>query len=188
MRMPCWFSIPGSGASRRPLLVQMPYSSPTSTQITSMSRRLSGLGAPVYGPADANMPGLEIIPVKAEQEFIAAGFRVRAVGGRHASIYRGLPDCADLGYVGKREPLSPGRLARCSRATRRNPAGPRARVLDDDQRSDRVRQCHQSKACLRDPRRQLNERGLASVNGWLEQGAEGSYRYPGESVHQDPSA
>ncbi|GIE28148.1 MBL fold metallo-hydrolase [Actinoplanes italicus] len=37
--------------------------------------------------------------VEAGDEFTAAGFRVTAVGGRHAEIYDGLPGCANLGYV-----------------------------------------------------------------------------------------
>ena len=33
------------------------------------------------------------------EEFSAAGFTVRAVGARHAFVYDGLPDCANLGYM-----------------------------------------------------------------------------------------
>src|SRR5687768_14819540 len=61
--------------------------------------RLIGLGVPVYAPADANIPQLEVIGVSPGEEFTAAGFRVRAVGGRHAFIYGGQPDCANLGYI-----------------------------------------------------------------------------------------
>ncbi|MGH3760903.1 MBL fold metallo-hydrolase, partial [Actinophytocola sp.] len=53
--------------------------------------RLAGLGVPVYAPRDAAIPGLEVIGVSAGEEFTAAGFRVRAVGGRHAVIYGGQP-------------------------------------------------------------------------------------------------
>lgn len=31
--------------------------------------------------------------------FEAAGFRVRAVGGRHAEVYEGFPDCANVGFI-----------------------------------------------------------------------------------------
>jgi L-ascorbate metabolism protein UlaG (beta-lactamase superfamily) len=61
--------------------------------------RLAGLGVPVYAPADADIPRVEVTPVRSGEEFTAAGFRVRAVGGRHASVYNGRPDCANLGYV-----------------------------------------------------------------------------------------
>jgi L-ascorbate metabolism protein UlaG (beta-lactamase superfamily) len=37
--------------------------------------------------------------VTAGDEFDAAGFTVRAVGGLHAEIYDGLPGCANIGYV-----------------------------------------------------------------------------------------
>lgn len=70
--------------------------------------RLAGLGAPVYAPADADIPGLETVPVSAGEEFTAAGFRVRAVGGRHAVVYGGRPDCANLGYLVDEELYHPG--------------------------------------------------------------------------------
>jgi L-ascorbate metabolism protein UlaG (beta-lactamase superfamily) len=37
--------------------------------------------------------------VAAGDEFTAAGFQVRAVGGEHAEIHDGLPGCANLGYL-----------------------------------------------------------------------------------------
>lgn len=61
--------------------------------------RLAGLGVPVYAPADADIPRLRTIPVGTGEEFTAAGFRVRAVGGRHAPVYNGQPNCANLGYL-----------------------------------------------------------------------------------------
>ena len=61
--------------------------------------RLAGLGAPVYAPAGAEISRPRFIGVAADEEFTAAGFHVKAVGGRHAAIYGGQPDCANLGYV-----------------------------------------------------------------------------------------
>ncbi len=61
--------------------------------------RLAGLGAPVYAPASAAIPDLDFTEVGAGQELTLAGFRVRAVGGRHATAYDGRPDCANLGYI-----------------------------------------------------------------------------------------
>jgi L-ascorbate metabolism protein UlaG (beta-lactamase superfamily) len=61
--------------------------------------RLAGLGVPVHAPAGADIPRLETVRVTAGTEFTAAGFRVRAVGGRHAPIHAGRPDCVNLGYV-----------------------------------------------------------------------------------------
>lgn len=43
--------------------------------------------------------GDAVIGVSSGDAFDAAGFAVRAVGGRHAEIIDGLPDCPNLGYV-----------------------------------------------------------------------------------------
>jgi L-ascorbate metabolism protein UlaG (beta-lactamase superfamily) len=61
--------------------------------------RLAGLGVPVYAPADVNIPRPDVTGVSPGEEFTAAGFHIRAVGGRHALIYGGQPDCANLGYI-----------------------------------------------------------------------------------------
>src|SRR5689334_2129500 len=64
--------------------------------------RLAGLGAPVFVPEGAVLPPLADLPVtrvRAGQRFTAAGVPVLAVGGRHATIHGGQPDCVNLGYV-----------------------------------------------------------------------------------------
>src|SRR5688500_14286237 len=61
--------------------------------------RLRGLGVPVYAPADAAIADLDVTGVRSGEEFTAAGFTVRAFGGRHAFIYGGEPDCANLAYL-----------------------------------------------------------------------------------------
>jgi L-ascorbate metabolism protein UlaG (beta-lactamase superfamily) len=43
--------------------------------------------------------GDAVVAVNPGDEFTAAGFRVRVVGGRHAEIYEGLPGCANIGFV-----------------------------------------------------------------------------------------
>jgi L-ascorbate metabolism protein UlaG (beta-lactamase superfamily) len=43
--------------------------------------------------------GDDAISVAAGEEFTAAGFTVRAVGGRHAEIVDGLPGCPNLGFI-----------------------------------------------------------------------------------------
>lgn len=58
----------------------------------------------VHGPADwadSVRPRLggAVAGVAAGDSFTAAGFDVVAVGGRHAEIIDGLPDCANLGYA-----------------------------------------------------------------------------------------
>jgi L-ascorbate metabolism protein UlaG (beta-lactamase superfamily) len=61
-------------------------------------------GLIVHGPtawveAQRERLGDAATGVEAGATFTAAGFAVRAVGGRHAEIIDGLPDCANLGYV-----------------------------------------------------------------------------------------
>ncbi|MGW3615201.1 MBL fold metallo-hydrolase [Micromonospora sp. NPDC005163] len=146
--------------------------------------RLAGLGVPVYAPAEADLPRLAVTGVSAGEEFTPAGFRVRAVGGRHAFIYGGQPDCANLGYLVEDALYHPGDSLHV-------PEQPVETLLVPAQGSwlKLVEAIDSVKAV--DPRRaiaihdaQLNERGLASVNGWLGEKAGDRYRYltPGESL------
>ncbi|MET8355001.1 MULTISPECIES: MBL fold metallo-hydrolase [unclassified Micromonospora] len=146
--------------------------------------RLAGLGVPVYAPAEADLPRLAVTGVSAGEEFTPAGFRVRAVGGRHAFIYGGQPDCANLGYLVEDALYHPGDSLHV-------PEQPVETLLVPAQGSwlKLVEAIDFVKAV--DPRRaiaihdaQLNERGLASVNGWLGEKAGDRYRYltPGESL------
>jgi L-ascorbate metabolism protein UlaG (beta-lactamase superfamily) len=145
--------------------------------------RLLGLGVPVYAPAAADIPRLAVTGVSAGEEFAAAGFRVRAVGGRHAFIYDGRPDCANLGYVVDDEVYHPGDALHV-------PDQPVDTLLVPAQASwlkmveaiDFVRAVKPRRAFpIHDA--QLNDRGLGSVNAWLGEETEG-YRYlaPGESA------
>src|SRR5262249_3569783 len=43
--------------------------------------------------------GSAVHTVTLGEELTASGFHVKAVGGKHAVIYNGIPDCANLGYV-----------------------------------------------------------------------------------------
>jgi L-ascorbate metabolism protein UlaG (beta-lactamase superfamily) len=146
--------------------------------------RLAGLGVPVYAPAGADIPRLETTGVSAGEEFIAAGFRVRAVGGQHAFIYGGQPDCVNLGYIVDGACYHPGDSLHA-------PQQPIETLLVPVQGSwlkmaeaiDFVRAIEPLRAfAIHDA--QLNERGLSSVNGWLAEQTDNGYRYlaPGESV------
>ncbi|MFG3259546.1 MBL fold metallo-hydrolase [Streptomyces sp. NPDC048172] len=152
--------------------------------------RLAGLGVPVHAPAEAHLPGLpglpglEVTRVSSGARFEAGGFRVRAVGGRHASIYGGQPDCANLGYVIEDEVYHPGDALHV-------PDQPVGTLLVPVQGSwmktaeaiDFVRAVAPRRAfAIHDA--QLNERGLSSVNGWLTEETDCGYRYlrPGESA------
>jgi L-ascorbate metabolism protein UlaG (beta-lactamase superfamily) len=146
--------------------------------------RLAGLGVPVHAPAGARISGLSVTGVTVGEEFDAAGFRVRAVGGRHAEIYGGLPDCANLGYLVDDRLYHPGDSLHL-------PAQPvetlfvpmQASWLKTVEAIDFLRAVRPERAFgIHDA--QINRRGRESVNGWLgEQGA-GAYRWlaPGETA------
>jgi L-ascorbate metabolism protein UlaG (beta-lactamase superfamily) len=58
----------------------------------------------VHGPASwadsaRDRLGNHVVGLSTGDAFSAAGFEVTAVGGKHAEIIDGLPDCANLGYV-----------------------------------------------------------------------------------------
>jgi len=64
--------------------------------------RLTGIDVPVFAPAGAvlaDLPESGLTRISSGDAFEAAGFAVRAVGGRHAEIHGGLPQCANLGYL-----------------------------------------------------------------------------------------
>jgi L-ascorbate metabolism protein UlaG (beta-lactamase superfamily) len=63
---------------------------------------LAADGVPVFAPVGAvlgDLPEPGLTRVSSGDAFEAAGFAVRAVGGRHAEIHGGLPQCANLGYL-----------------------------------------------------------------------------------------
>ncbi|MEU5211414.1 MBL fold metallo-hydrolase [Streptomyces sp. NPDC020742] len=146
--------------------------------------RLAGLGVPVHAPAEAHIPGLEVIEVSSGTEFTAGGFRVRATGGRHAPVHGGRPDCANLGYLVDEAVYHPGDSLHV-------PGQPIETLLVPVQGSwlktaeaiDFVRAIGPRRAfAIHDA--QLNDRGLRSVNGWLAEATHSGYRHlrPGESL------
>ncbi|MEU7935449.1 MBL fold metallo-hydrolase [Micromonospora echinofusca] len=148
--------------------------------------RLAGLGVPVFVPEDAVLPDLAPLPVTrvaAGQRFTAAGLTVTALGGRHAAIHGGQPDCANLGYLVGDGVYHPGdSLHRPDRAVETLLVPAQASWLKLTEAIDfatavgaeRVFPIHDA---------QLNERGLGSVNGWFAETVAG-YRHlaPGESA------
>ncbi|MFG1780074.1 MBL fold metallo-hydrolase [Micromonospora sp. NPDC049051] len=148
--------------------------------------RLAGLGVPVFAPEGAALPDLAPLPVTrvaAGQRFIAAGLTVTALGGRHATIHGGQPDCPNLGYLVGDAVYHPG-------DSLHRPGQPVETLLVPAQASwlklteaiafanavgaERVFPIHDA---------QLNARGLSSVNGWFAETVTG-YRHlaPGESA------
>lgn len=146
--------------------------------------RLAGLGVPVHVPADADVPRLEAIRVTPGSEFTAAGFRVRAVGGRHAPVHAGRPACANLGYVIDDAVYHPGDALHVPGQPIETLMVPlQASWLKTTEAIDFVNAVAPRRAFgIHDG--QINERGLGSVNGWLAEQADHGYRYlrPGESL------
>jgi L-ascorbate metabolism protein UlaG (beta-lactamase superfamily) len=150
--------------------------------------RLVGLGVPVFAPAGADLTldglALAVTEVRAGETFTAAGLPVRAVGGRHATIYGGQPDCANLGYVVGDSVYHPGdslHVPEVPVETLLVPA--QASWLKLNEAIDFVRAVRPERAFpIHDA--QLNERGLESVNGWMSEETDAGYRYlaPGETA------
>jgi L-ascorbate metabolism protein UlaG (beta-lactamase superfamily) len=152
--------------------------------------RLAGLGVPVYAPADARIAALEatrgliVIPMTSGQECTAAGFKVRAVGSRHAFIYDGQPDCANLGYVVEDRLYHPGDALHVPDQPIETLLVPvHGSWLRTGEAIDFVKAVKPQRTfAIHDA--QLNERGLDGVNAWLAAEAASGYRYlaPGEAA------
>ncbi|WP_404794075.1 MBL fold metallo-hydrolase [Streptomyces tendae] len=146
--------------------------------------RLRGLGVPVYAPESAHLPGLDFERVVAGEEFTAAGFRVTAQGGRHARVYGGLPDCANLGYLVDDRLYHPGdSLHRPDRPVETLLVPVQGSWLKTEEAVDFVRAVAPERAFgIHDG--QVNERGLNSLNGWLGNECGDRYRWlaPGASA------
>lgn len=148
---------------------------------------LAGLDLPVFAPDGADLAGLgagRVTRVQVGDVFTAAGWPVQAVGGRHAFIVDGLPDCANLGYVVDGEAYHPGDALHV-------PAGPVRTVfvpmqgswLKTDEAIRFVNAIAPERAFgIHDG--QLNERGIDAISGWLADETTADYRYltPGESA------
>lgn len=146
--------------------------------------RLAEAGIPVFAPAGADISGLDVTWVTSDQEFEAAGFRIRAVGARHAFIYDGLPDCPNLGYVVDDRLYHPGdALFVPDQAIEALLVPAQGSWLKLVEAIDFVRAIQ--------PRRTfpihdvgLSERGLASVSAWFGRATDCGYRWlaPGETA------
>ncbi|MCZ1006028.1 MBL fold metallo-hydrolase [Streptomyces lydicus] len=146
--------------------------------------RLTELCIPVYAPKAARIPGLDFTGVVAGEQFTAAGFRVTAHGGEHARIYGGLPDCANVGYLVGDRLYHPGdSLHVPDRPVETLLVPLQGSWMKTDEAIDFVRAVGPERAYgIHDG--QVNERGLASLNGWLTRECGGRYRRlpPGATV------
>lgn len=144
--------------------------------------RLAGLGVPVYAPAGADLPGLDVVALTPGATVEVAGFTVGAVGARHATIYSGKPDCAHLGYLVD-DLYHPGDSVHLPGVPVRTLLVPvHGTWLKGTEAIDFLRTVDPEVA-IGIHEAQLNERGLSSVNAWLAEN-HASYRYlaPGDSL------
>lgn len=150
--------------------------------------RLAGLRVPIYAPAGADIPRVDVIEVQPGQTFTAAGFTVTAVGGRHAPVRPGQVTCPNLGYMVEGTVYHPGDALHV-------PTGPVDTVLVPMQASwlktteviDFI-QAIAPRLALGIHDAQINDRGRASINGWLDRHAGTDYRWlpPQSSLVVDP--
>jgi len=142
--------------------------------------RLAGLGVPVYAPAGSGISGLTVIGVQLGETFDAGGIAVRAVGGRHAAVYDGQPDCINFGYVvGDGLLYHPGDALHVPDQPVETLLVPvQASWLKTAEAIDFLGAVNPSRAFgIHDA--QVNERALGSINGWLEQTSGQRYRWLG---------
>lgn len=144
--------------------------------------RLARSGVPVFAPAGADIKGLDVTWVTTDQVFEAAGFKVKAVGSRHAFIYEGQPDCPNLGYVVEDRLYHPGDALFV-------PTEPIETLFVPAQGSwmklveaiDFVRAVNPAHThAIHDAG--LSDKGLPSANGWFRKVTDNGYRWlaPGE--------
>jgi L-ascorbate metabolism protein UlaG (beta-lactamase superfamily) len=146
--------------------------------------RLAEAGIPVFAPIGADIAGLDITWVTPDQVFEAGGFRVRAVGGRHAVIYDGKPDCPNLGYVVEDRVYHPGDAVFVPDQPIETlfvpAAGSWLKLVEAIDFVRAINPAHTHP--IHDAG--LSERGLGSANAWFEGVTDDGYRWlaPGEAA------
>ena len=139
--------------------------------------RLRGLGVPVFAPADAQLPDLDVTAVRAGQTFTAAGFTVRAVGGVHAAVLPDQPTSPNLGYVVDDAVYHPGDALTLPDVAIDTVLVPlQASWLKTSEAVEFVRAVAAERAIgIHDA--QVNERALTSLNHWLAEYGGTDYRW-----------
>jgi L-ascorbate metabolism protein UlaG (beta-lactamase superfamily) len=146
--------------------------------------RLAEAGLPVFAPVGADIEGVDLTWVTPDQRFEAAGFVVHAVGGRHAFIYGGQPDCPNLGYVVDDRIYHPGDAVFVpDQAIETLFVPAQGSWLKLVEAIDFVKTIKPSRTIpIHDAG--LSDRGLASVSAWYGEVTDNGYRYlaPGETA------
>ena len=146
--------------------------------------RLLGAGLPVFAPVGATIPGLTTVPVRPDEELEVAGFRVHAVGGRHAAVLEDQETCANLGYVVDGLLYHPGDALHVPATPVETLLVPlQASWLKTSEAVAFVRETAPSRAFgIHDG--QINERALSSINGWIGEHSRTAYAWlaPGSDV------
>lgn len=139
--------------------------------------RLRGAGVPVFAPAEARIDGLEVQRVKVGETLTAAGFRVQGVGGRHAPVLDDQQTCANLGYVIDGAVYHPGDALHVPDVRVETVLVPlQASWLKTSEAVEFLRRVGPDRAFgIHDG--QINERALASINGWLGEHGGTAYQW-----------
>jgi len=146
--------------------------------------RLATAGLPVFAPAGAELGDLDATRLKPGDSLEVAGFKVSAVGGRHAFIYDGKPACPNLGYVVDDRIYYPGdALFVPDRAIETLFVPAQAPWLKLAEAIDFVRAVGPKQTIpIHDAG--LSELGMASINAWYGRSTDNGYRWlaPGETA------
>lgn len=146
--------------------------------------RLLGAGLPVFAPEGASIRDLATVPVRADEQLEVAGFRVHAVGGRHAPVLEDQETCPNLGYVIDDLLYHPGDALHVPEAAVETLLVPlQASWLKTSEAVAFVRNIGPSRAFgIHDG--QINERALTSINGWISEHGRTDYRWlaPGSAA------
>ena len=145
---------------------------------------LERLDLPVFAPAGADIAMSGLTRVSSGEEFMAAGYPVRAIGNLHAVTYAEEPRCPNLGYLIADRVYHPGDALALPQAlvdTLLVPIfGPWLKISEAIDFVRAVNPLHA--VAIHDA--QLNDRGVASVGGWIAANTKTHYQWlaPGESA------
>ena len=146
--------------------------------------RVRGAGVPVFAPWGASIPGLTFEAVSSGETMTVAGFEVHAVGGRHAAVLEDQETCPNLGYVVDGSLYHPGDALHVPESQIETLLVPlQASWLKTSEAVGFIRRVRPSRAFgIHDG--QINERALASINGWISEhgGTDYVWLAPGTEV------